>query len=75
MAKISTAPLAEALTFDDVLLRPGHSTFMPGEVNLGTQLTRGIRLNLPIISSAMDTTKRRTGISSSIPSTTGPRRR
>ena len=55
MAILSTAPIAEALTFDDVLLRPGHSAVMPGEVNVGTQLTRGIRLNLPIISSAMDT--------------------
>ena len=55
MALLTSAPIAEALTFDDVLLRPGHSTVMPGEVNVGTQLTRGIRLNLPIISSAMDT--------------------
>jgi len=47
--------LQEALTFDDVLLVPAHSTVMPKEVDLSTQLTRGIRLNLPLISAAMDT--------------------
>ena len=45
----------EALTFDDVLLQPGHSTVMPSGVDIRTRLTRGIGLNLPIISSAMDT--------------------
>ena len=45
----------EALTFDDVLLVPGHSVVMPGEVDLRTRLTRSISLNLPLISSAMDT--------------------
>ena len=45
----------DAFTFDDVLLRPGHSRVMPSEVDLRTRLTRGIELNLPIISSAMDT--------------------
>ena len=45
----------EALAFDDVLLKPGHSEVMPSEVNVGTRLTRNIMLNLPIISSAMDT--------------------
>ena len=47
--------MSEALTFDDVLLRPGHSTVMPRDVNLKTRLTRSIELNLPILSSAMDT--------------------
>jgi len=47
--------LTEALTFDDVLLRPGHSEVMPSGVNIQTRLTRGVTLNLPIISSAMDT--------------------
>ena len=47
--------LQEALTFDDVLLVPAHSTVMPAEADLQTQLTREIRLNLPLISSAMDT--------------------
>ena len=45
----------EALTFDDVLLIPAHSTVLPNEVELGTQLTREIRLNIPLISAAMDT--------------------
>jgi IMP dehydrogenase len=47
--------LEEALTFDDVLLVPAYSQVLPQEVSLGTQLTRGIRLNLPILSAAMDT--------------------
>jgi IMP dehydrogenase len=45
----------KALTFDDVLLIPAHSTILPREVDLSTQLTRGIRLNIPVVSSAMDT--------------------
>ena len=45
----------EALTFDDVLLQPGHSFVMPGEVDIRTRVTRQIELNIPIISSAMDT--------------------
>ena len=45
----------EALTFDDVLLLPGHSLVVPNEVAVTTRLTRSISLNLPIISSAMDT--------------------
>jgi len=47
--------LEEALTFDDVLLVPAYSQVLPHEVSLATQLTRGIRLNLPIVSAAMDT--------------------
>jgi IMP dehydrogenase len=47
--------LEEALTFDDVLLVPAYSEVLPHEVSLGTQLTRGIRLNLPVVSAAMDT--------------------
>ena len=46
---------AEALTFDDVSLVPAHSTVLPKDVSLSTQLTRGITLNLPIVSAAMDT--------------------
>ncbi|MGL4608696.1 MAG: IMP dehydrogenase [Trueperaceae bacterium] len=46
---------AEALTFDDVLLVPAHSKVLPKEVNLATQFSRNIRLNIPIISAAMDT--------------------
>ena len=45
----------QALTFDDVLLRPGHSEVMPSEVSIKTRLARDIELNLPILSSAMDT--------------------
>jgi IMP dehydrogenase len=47
--------LEEALTFDDVLLVPAHSSVLPREVDLSTQLTRSIRLGLPILSAAMDT--------------------
>jgi IMP dehydrogenase len=47
--------LEEALTFDDVLLVPAYSDVLPHEVSLGTQLTRDIRLNLPVMSAAMDT--------------------
>jgi len=46
---------AEALTFDDVSLVPAHSNVLPQDVSLTTRLTRGIRLNLPILSAAMDT--------------------
>ena len=45
----------EALTFDDVLLVPGHSTVLPHTVELKTRLTRGVTLNMPLISAAMDT--------------------
>jgi len=45
----------EALTFDDVLLMPGYSEVLPKDVSLGTQLTKGIRLNIPLLSAAMDT--------------------
>ncbi|MCW8963371.1 MAG: IMP dehydrogenase, partial [Gammaproteobacteria bacterium] len=45
----------EALTFDDVLLLPAFSTVLPKDVDLSTQLTRDIRLQLPLISAAMDT--------------------
>jgi IMP dehydrogenase len=45
----------DALTFDDVLLLPDHSTVLPKEVSLRTRLTREITLNIPLLSSAMDT--------------------
>ncbi len=45
----------EALTFDDVLLVPAHSTVLPRDVSLTTKLTRGISLNIPLLSAAMDT--------------------
>jgi IMP dehydrogenase len=44
-----------ALTFDDVLLVPAASSILPSQANVGTQVTRSIRLNIPVISSAMDT--------------------
>lgn len=45
----------EALTFDDVLLVPAHSTVLPNTADLSTQLTATIRLNIPMLSAAMDT--------------------
>src|SRR6266436_5743310 len=48
-------PVPEALTFDDVLLLPAHSDVVPAVASTQTQLTRNIRLNIPIISAAMDT--------------------
>ena len=56
MAKIiETATGDLALTFDDVLLQPGHSTVMPSEVDISTHLTKEIELSLPLLSAAMDT--------------------
>ncbi|WP_337246193.1 IMP dehydrogenase [Luteimonas sp. gir] len=46
---------AEALTYDDVSLVPAHSIVLPKDVRLATRLTRDLRLNLPIVSAAMDT--------------------
>lgn len=47
--------IQEALTFDDVLLIPAHSQILPREASLETRLTRGISLNIPVLSAAMDT--------------------
>ena len=47
--------IREGLTFDDVLLEPGPSEVMPGQVNTATRFTRDIRLNIPLVSAAMDT--------------------
>ena len=47
--------LAEALTYDDVSLVPAHSTVLPKDVSLASRLTNSLRLNLPIVSAAMDT--------------------
>lgn len=52
---ISTATGETALTFDDVLLQPGHSQMMPAQVDISTRVARDIGLNLPILSAAMDT--------------------
>ena len=64
MATISNAPrkksanlkfFGEGLTFDDVLLMPAYSQVLPREVSIQTQLTKQIRLNIPMLSAAMDT--------------------
>ena len=47
--------LEEALTFDDVLLVPAHSSIMPKDVDLTTRVTRDIELKVPLLSAAMDT--------------------
>ena len=47
--------IGEALTFDDILLQPAHSTVLPKDVDLRCQLTRDITLNAPLVSAAMDT--------------------
>ena len=47
--------LATALTFDDVLLVPQHSTVLPTQVDVSTKLTRNIKVNVPLLSAAMDT--------------------
>jgi IMP dehydrogenase len=47
--------LKEALTFDDVLLVPGHSLVHPKDTDIGSRLTRGVSLNIPLLSAAMDT--------------------
>jgi len=47
--------IREGLTFDDVLLEPGESVVMPGQVSTSTRLTKTIPLNIPLLSSAMDT--------------------
>jgi IMP dehydrogenase len=53
----------DSLTFDDVMLLPGYSDFLPRDADLGTFLTRRIRLNIPLLSAAMDTvTEARTAI-------------
>src|SRR5438132_10943199 len=47
--------IIEGLTFDDVLLLPGKSSVLPGDADMRTCLTRGIALNIPMVSAAMDT--------------------
>ena len=50
-----------ALTFDDVLLIPAHSTVVPREVSLATRVARGIEIQIPVASAAMDTVTVRLG--------------
>jgi IMP dehydrogenase len=52
---VETLTGRDALTFDDVLLLPGHSEVMPGEVDVRSRVTKTLELNLPILSAAMDT--------------------
>ena len=55
MSRSYNRPILEALTFDDVLMRPGHSEVLPHETDLRSRITNSITVNLPLISSAMDT--------------------
>lgn len=56
MARIIETPTGlDALTFDDVLLQPGHSEVLPGQTSVATRLAPDFELNIPIISAAMDT--------------------
>jgi IMP dehydrogenase len=55
MERKSNGSLPEALTFDDVLLKPGLSELLPSDADVRTRITREIPLNIPIIASAMDT--------------------
>jgi IMP dehydrogenase len=54
-SSLSVLDSAVALTFDDVLLVPGPSDVMPGQADVSTQLTKSVRLSIPLLSSAMDT--------------------
>ena len=47
--------LDEALTFDDVLIRPGYSKILPRDVSTSTYFSRDIKINIPLVSAAMDT--------------------
>src|SRR3989442_8068406 len=55
MEQKSNATLREALTFDDVLLKPGLSELLPSDADIRSRITREIPVNIPIIASAMDT--------------------
>jgi len=52
---MESANFIEGLTFDDVLLVPQYSEILPNEVDVSTYLTKRIKLNIPIVSAAMDT--------------------
>jgi len=52
---MSVGKVEEALTFDDVLLVPSYSQILPTDVDVSTRLTPGIKLNIPLVSAAMDT--------------------
>ena len=52
---MTTSPIREALTFDDVLLVPGASEILPAQVDTRSRLTRSVELGIPLLSAAMDT--------------------
>jgi len=52
---MNMVPIKEALTFDDVTLAPKYSEILPSEANTTLELSKNLRLKIPIISSAMDT--------------------
>ncbi|MGI4992424.1 IMP dehydrogenase [Halobacteriovorax sp. GFR7] len=52
---MSISQIPQALTYDDVLIKPGYSEVLPGDVSLKTKFSRNIALNIPIVSAAMDT--------------------
>ena len=61
---MKSIPPDEAFSFDDVLVLPGYSDILPRDVNVSTKLTKNLKLNIPIVSAAMDTvTEARTSIS------------
>ena len=55
LEKMQNKIVMQGLTFDDVLLIPAYSEVTPAEVNIGTQLTKDIHLNIPLMTAAMDT--------------------
>ena len=55
MSEYGAKLVKEGLTFDDVLLIPAESDVLPNEVDLSTKLTKDITLNIPLMTSAMDT--------------------
>ena len=54
--------IGEGITFDDVLLVPSYSEVIPNQVDLSTNLTKNIRLNIPMMSSGMDTVTEALGL-------------
>ena len=55
LEKVTGKIIAEGLTFDDVLLIPAESDVLPKDIDVSTQLTKKIRLNIPMLTAAMDT--------------------
>ncbi len=55
MSELSDKFIGEGLTYDDVLMAPSYSEVLPRDVDISTQFTKGIKLNTPVVSAAMDT--------------------